>query len=127
MTNNTDTGILTEVRSRPAYHLACIWLEDNAMTAQGPRTAHENIDVSWLANIVRLLTGADILEETWLVALNDRGFRSRLAPRGLRTNLDERVLLDVIPQTYPGVPRLQTLVGYGDAPSDATARGQALQ
>ena len=107
-------NILSQIRNRPSYHLACIWLENSANDDGTPRTAETRIDVGWFGNVLRLVTGADVSEETLLVALTDRGYTVISTRRGLRVNMDERLVVDLLPQISSGAYRPRSLAQYGD-------------
>lgn len=98
MNRSPASDVLAEIRSRPAYHLACIWLENNATLAGGPRLAEKRIDLDWLARALREFTGATFAHDTLMVALTDRGYDVINTRRGLRVNMDERLVVDALGQ-----------------------------
>ena len=101
-------AIVAEIERRPAFHVACVYLErarrNYGEAAIGRPDANQNgwIGVSWLSNIVLDQTGAHVLEETLLLALEATGFKVRFGRRGAETNLAEQVLLDARRQTEFG-------------------------
>lgn len=93
--------ILADIRRRPAYHLACVWLERFALTHDAPIGWPDEwqngwVSVGWVINVLQRTFGGHVHEETMLAALADRGFTVRDSRRGAETNLSELVLIDRI-------------------------------
>ena len=92
-------AIIADIRHRPAFHLACVYLERSrrnyGAAVIGKRDKHQSgwISVGWLANIIADQTGAHVLEETLVFALVENQFKVRFR-KWPETNLAEQVLLD---------------------------------
>lgn len=93
-------AIVADIRRRPAFHLACVYLErarrNYGDDCIGKRDQFQNgwVHVDRAAAIMTIHTGAHVLEETLLVALEASGFKVLAGRLGVETNLAERVLLD---------------------------------
>ena len=117
-------AIVADIRRRPAFHLACVYLErarrNYGDDCIGKRDQFQNgwVHVDRVAAIMTTHTGAHVLEETLLVALESSGFRVRSGRLGAETNLAERVLLDAWRSTDFGT-RTRRLVPDLSDPTDA--------
>ncbi len=109
MNRSPAVDVLAEIRSRPAYHLACIWLENNAAPGGGPRHSEKRIDLDWLARVLGEFTGAAFAHDTLMVALTDRGYDVINTRRGLRVNMDEYPVVDALGQRLS-----RSLAAYSD-------------
>ena len=104
----------TEIRKRPGYHLACVWIEKRGLPTSPP-TRHP-MTVSHIANIIKLHTGAALNDETVMTALEDCGIpitglvRFRNGDITGEVMVDEDNVLDVMSQKHHGAlpaPRFQ--------------------
>lgn len=115
--------ILAEIRRRPAYILACVWLERVALARPEPFGKPDQIPNGWVTvdrvvNILHAHFGGHVHEETMLAALADKGFAVRDSRRGAETNLAEAVLLDAWQSTDFGKRPPRSLTEFSD-PTDA--------
>lgn len=104
----------TEIRQRPGYHLARVWIEKRELPTSPP-TRHP-MTVSHIASIIKTATGAALHDETVMTALEDSGIeitglvRFRNGDISAECFVDEDNVLDVMSQKHHGVlpaPRFQ--------------------
>lgn len=90
-----------QIRQRPAYHLASVWLETYALEHPTPRAPADYphgrwISIGWSCNIMRTTFGGNVREDTMAVALADHGFDVRFYRGRAETDLSELVLLECL-------------------------------
>lgn len=87
---------IAEIRTRPAYHLCCLWLERLDLREAPVDYPHWRwIPVSWIENVMSHTFGGFVQTETMAIALHDRGVQIRTnRQRRYEACLDERVLLE---------------------------------
>lgn len=113
-------AIAAEIQRRPAFHLACAWLErmrqvygDEAI-GLADEFSTGWVDVDRVLTTMQAHTGARVNEETALVALEHCGFKVRNTKRGMQTNLAEKVLLDAWQSTHWGKQPARALPDLSD-------------
>lgn len=117
-------AIAADIQRRPAFHLACVYLERARRTyGEEASGVADELSTGWV-DVDRLLipmqahTGAHITEATALVALEHCGFKVRNTGRGIQTNLAEAVVLEAWQSTHWGKQPARELPDLSD-PTDA--------